>query len=391
MTEMTRGGGGVRARVGDTAHESSRSTISTGLSDAAKGNVYPPRRDLLSLPPDPAELVGSTRKNGWLLFFLVFLARSLPLMPEGRSQRKRPAQLFLTAPKLARGTGAEYDGPAMNDPTNLVDSDADASCEEEKVRSVNTPTTEPDSETTAQPDTPEDTVADAGSAAELEAPDLDSPDEQDMAGEDESSASPTVADDPHGEPDASTGESEIPGPEVTVESVVEALLLATDAPLPASKIAQLVGVGDARDVKRHISSLNDHYEQSGRCFRIESIAKGYQILTLPAYNGWVGKLLKVRDETKLSPAAMETLAIVAYRQPVLRADVEAIRGVACGEMLNRLREMNLAKIVGRAEEPGRPMLYGTTNHFLKVFGLGALSDLPSLDSLPVPPPNPQSE
>ncbi len=173
-------------------------------------------------------------------------------------------------------------------------------------------------------------------------------------------------------------------PEITVESVIEALLLATDSPLPAAKIAQLVGVGDARDVKRHIETLNAKYERNGQAFRVEAIAKGYQMLTLSAYNAWVGKLLKVREESKLSPAALETLAIVAYKQPVLRADVEAIRGVACGELLNRLREMNLIKIVGRAEEPGRPMLYGTTNRFLQVFGLGTLDDLPSVESLRPP-------
>ncbi len=180
-------------------------------------------------------------------------------------------------------------------------------------------------------------------------------------------------------------------PEITVESVVEALLFATDSPLAAARIAQLVGVGDARDVKKHIEALNERYEAEGNAFRIEEIAKGFQMLTLPAYNGWVSKLLKVRDESKLSPAAMETLAIVAYKQPVLRADVEAIRGVACGEMLNKLREMNLIKIVGRAEEPGRPMLYGTARHFLKVFGLGELTDLPAVESLPAPPPSPDSE
>jgi segregation and condensation protein B len=105
------------------------------------------------------------------------------------------------------------------------------------------------------------------------------------------------------------------------------------------------------------------------------------MLTLPAYNTWLTKLLRARDETKLSQAAMETLAIVAYKQPVTRADVEAIRGVAAGDMLNRLREMNLVKIVGRAEDLGRPLLYGTTRNFLEVFGLGSLEDLPQVEVL----------
>jgi len=103
------------------------------------------------------------------------------------------------------------------------------------------------------------------------------------------------------------------------------------------------------------------------------------MLTLPVYNNWVKKLQKARGETRLSGAALETLAIVAYKQPVLRADIEVVRGVAVGDMLVRLRDMNLVRIVGRAEEIGRPLLYGTTPHFLEVFGLGSLKDLPKID------------
>ncbi len=174
--------------------------------------------------------------------------------------------------------------------------------------------------------------------------------------------------------------------DVSPESIVEAVLFATDSPVPAAKIAQIVGSGNATDVKNHIEKLNEHYEKTGRAFRIEHIAKGYQMLTMSVYNAWLSKVLKLRAETKLTPAAMETLAIVAYKQPVLRVDIESIRGVACGEMVNRLREMNLVKIVGRAEELGRPMLYGTTKTFLEVFGLGSLDDLPNAEDL-VPPKN----
>ena len=168
--------------------------------------------------------------------------------------------------------------------------------------------------------------------------------------------------------------------EITAEAVVEALLLATDDPLPAAKIAQLLGMGDASDVKAHIEKLNERYSQAGASFRIEPIAKGYQLLTLPAFNPWIQKLHKARDDSRLSPAALETLAIVAYKQPILRADVEAIRGVAVGDMLVRLRDMGLVRIVGRAEEVGRPLLYGTTTKFLDVFGLGSLKDLPKVDA-----------
>jgi len=175
----------------------------------------------------------------------------------------------------------------------------------------------------------------------------------------------------------STGES--PAEEVTAESIVEALLFSTDVALPAAKIAQMLEVGDAGDVKNHVEALNAKYERQGLSFRIEAIAKGYQMLTLPVYNRWIAKLHKARADARFSQAALETLAIVAYKQPVLRADIEAIRGVAVGDVLVRLREMNLVRIVGRAEEIGRPLLYGTTTKFLEVFGLASLKDLPKLD------------
>ena len=163
--------------------------------------------------------------------------------------------------------------------------------------------------------------------------------------------------------------------------VVEAVLFSADAPLPAAKIASILGVGDARDVRKHVAELNAEYEQLGLAFRINEIAGGYRFFTQPIYNTWLTKLLQARDETRLSPAALETLAIVAYKQPCTRADVEAIRGVAAGDLLNRLRENNLVKITGRAEDLGRPMLYGTTKHFLEVFGLASLEDLPQVEAL----------
>jgi segregation and condensation protein B len=166
---------------------------------------------------------------------------------------------------------------------------------------------------------------------------------------------------------------------VTPESIVEALLFSTDRPLSTARIAQILGIGGAADVKQHIDALNERYERTGASFRIEQVAKGYQMLTLPPYNPWVGQLHKVRAESRLSGAALETLAIIAYKQPALRADIETIRGVAVGDMLVRLRDMNLVRIVGRAEEIGRPLLYGTTRKFLEVFGLNSLKDLPKLD------------
>jgi segregation and condensation protein B len=163
------------------------------------------------------------------------------------------------------------------------------------------------------------------------------------------------------------------------------VLFASDKPLPPAKINEITQIGGVRSVRSAVEQLNARYDQTRAAFRIVHVAGGYQMQTLPEYAGVLARLVKSREESRLSQAAMETLAIVAYRQPVLRADVEAIRGVATGEVLHRLMELNLAKIVGRAEELGRPLLYGTTKHFLEIFGLGSLEDLPNLQQLKAPP------
>jgi segregation and condensation protein B len=190
---------------------------------------------------------------------------------------------------------------------------------------------------------------------------------------------------PGGEPeDASTVEAEHAIGEIRTEQVVEALLFASDRPLTLPKLVALLGVGSARDARDHIEKLNGRYEESKAPYRIQKLAGGYQMLTLPAFNTWIRRLRESKQESKLSQAAMETLAVVAYKQPVVRADIEAIRGVASGETLNRLRELGLVKIVGRAEDVGRPMLYGTTRRFLEVFGLSALDELPQVEELKPP-------
>jgi segregation and condensation protein B len=130
-----------------------------------------------------------------------------------------------------------------------------------------------------------------------------------------------------------------------------------------------------------VAALNARYEADGRTFRIESVAGGRQMMTLPAFGPVVARLKGVREQGRLTQAALETLAIIAYRQPILRADLESIRGVACGEVLRSLMERRFVKIVGRADEVGRPMLYGTTTEFLKQFGIGRIDDLPSAKDL----------
>ncbi len=162
---------------------------------------------------------------------------------------------------------------------------------------------------------------------------------------------------------------------------VEAVLITTDRPLASAKLGQMLGGVATRDVDDAIAALNEVYAESERSFRVERLAGGWQIHTLPAYRTVLAAHLRARADTRVTPAAMETLAIIAYRQPILRADIESIRGVASGEVVRGLMDRKLVKIVGRAEELGRPMLYGTTRQFLEVFGLADLKDLPKIEEL----------
>ena len=164
---------------------------------------------------------------------------------------------------------------------------------------------------------------------------------------------------------------------------IEAVLVASDEPLSPSRASTLTGA-TRRQVRDAISLLNSLYERGGHSFRIELIAEGYQILTLGQFNSLLEQFLAVRKDSKLSQAALETLAVVAYKQPVTRADIEIVRGVACGEVLRSLMEKRLVKIVGRAEVLGRPMLYGTTRRFLELFGLNNIDDLPKAEALTDP-------
>jgi len=169
-------------------------------------------------------------------------------------------------------------------------------------------------------------------------------------------------------------------------ATVEAILFASDSPLTAARIAAAAEL-PPRVVNRAVKALNERYEQAGSAFAIEQIAGGFQMLTRPEYNDVLSRLLRAKSDSRLSQAAMEALAIVAYRQPIMRADIEAIRGVACGEVLRGLLDKGLVKIVGRAQVLGRPMLYGTTRRFLAAFGLASLDDLPRVEELRTGAPN----
>ena len=183
--------------------------------------------------------------------------------------------------------------------------------------------------------------------------------------------------------DAPTADA--PDDEARLEQRIEAVLLSLEKPATTGKLAEWldIGVEDGGNdaINAVIADLNKQYEHAGRSFRIERVAGGWQIRTLAKFAETLARVRQTRNEGRLSQAALETLAIVAYRQPILRADIEAIRGVACGEVLRGLMERRLVKIVGRAEELGRPMLYGTTKRFLEVFGLSSLKDLPQASDL----------
>jgi segregation and condensation protein B len=148
----------------------------------------------------------------------------------------------------------------------------------------------------------------------------------------------------------------------------------------------LLELESTKPIRRAIRTLNESYESTGRSFRVEQVAGGFQLLTLPEHGDLLKRLHQREIDAKLTKAALETLAIIAYKQPILRADIEAIRGVACGETVRSLMEKHLVKVAGRAEVPGRPILYGTTKRFLELFGLNNLKDLPQPEAGVLPPP-----
>lgn len=167
-----------------------------------------------------------------------------------------------------------------------------------------------------------------------------------------------------------------------LDARVEAALVTSERPMTAARVAEALGAAGASSaVEESIDALNTEYERTGRSFRIEKVAGAWQVVTLTKYADVLDGLKRVKQDNRLSASQLETLAIVAYKQPIVRAQVEAIRGAASGEVLRLLMDRHLVKVVGRAEEIGRPMLYGTTKQFLEVFGLGTLKDLPIADEL----------
>ncbi len=164
-------------------------------------------------------------------------------------------------------------------------------------------------------------------------------------------------------------------------AVIEAALLAADEPLTLRRLAAAAGLLDNAEVRRLVERLQALYQSDGSAFQVEELAGGFQLLTRPEYHPWLARLRRAGNELRLSAAARETLAIVAYRQPITRADVESIRGVQSADMLHQLMEKGLVRIAGRDESLGRPVLYGTTRKFLQTFGLRNLRDLPQAQEL----------
>jgi segregation and condensation protein B len=185
-------------------------------------------------------------------------------------------------------------------------------------------------------------------------------------------------------PSESTETNGTPCATIPLEQRVEALLFTSERSLSETKLKTVLGIEDedaTKQIKSAIDSLNKSYDADARAFRIERIAGGYRVMTREELAPLVSRLHAERQQQKLSQAALETLSIIAYRQPVMRAEIEVIRGVACGDVLRGLMDRRLVKIVGRAEELGRPMLYGSTKEFLSIFGLANLNDLPEVQGL----------
>jgi len=159
--------------------------------------------------------------------------------------------------------------------------------------------------------------------------------------------------------------------------ILEALLLSSSEPVTPARLGRIVPESSAREVREDLEALNESYASEGRGFRIEEISGGYQLRTLPDLAAFVQQLEPV-PPLRMSRAGLETLAIIAYKQPVTRAEIEHVRGVDAGPLLRGLLERRLVRIAGHREVPGRPILYATTPRFLEVFGLAGLSDLPTL-------------
>jgi segregation and condensation protein B len=172
-----------------------------------------------------------------------------------------------------------------------------------------------------------------------------------------------------------------PVPPDRLEGAVEALLLASGDVLTVERMRDLLGLSSVIHVREALDAITARWSEAHLAVELQEVAGGIRVTTRPEYAEYVRRLSRRPDVDKLSPSLMETLSIVAYRQPAPRVEVERIRGVQCGDALRSLLERRLVKVVGRSDQPGRPLLYGTTRRFLEVFGLNSLKDLPKKGDL----------
>ena len=170
---------------------------------------------------------------------------------------------------------------------------------------------------------------------------------------------------------------------MNITQIVEAVLFASDAPLKAEEIARADGSLDEDIVEEAIRALQDQYGDSERSFQVVELAEGFQILTRSEFAPYLERFDTVPRPSRLSGPALETLAIIAYRQPIGRIEIEYVRGVACGGVIRTLQDRGLVDVVARGEGIGRPLLYGTTQRFLNHFGFRSIDDLPRSEELPV--------
>ncbi len=161
-----------------------------------------------------------------------------------------------------------------------------------------------------------------------------------------------------------------------LKNIIESLLFVAEEPLGIEQIKQVLSLPDTKMIRQTLTELITDYEGRQGAFTLHEVAGGYQFRSRPEYVPWIKRLLQPKP-SRLSKAALETLAIIAYKQPMIRSDIEHLRGVDCGGVLRMLLERKLIRVLGRKEIPGRPLIYATTKQFLQVFDLKNLKDLPS--------------
>lgn len=166
-----------------------------------------------------------------------------------------------------------------------------------------------------------------------------------------------------------------------LKGVIEAVLFTAGKTVRKQELLSLVEGVSEEEVDRAVAELRQGYDNAGCSFCLEEVAHGYRLTTRPEFGSWLNKFYKEKEKRHLSAAAMESLAIIAYKQPAMRLEIETIRGVNSEGVLHSLLEAGLIRIMGRKQIPGRPILYGTTNKFLELFGLKNLADLPPLEEL----------